>query len=690
MIVLRMNLLSFRLRPAMGTKLSKVVSLTTALVPCLCFLSVFSAAQVVVGKAPRAEVNLNGTWGYILNQPQSPIPSSGWINTRIPALPLTDGTVSVWYQRNLTVPLTWNTAGRSFFLKLEKAGHYAAIYVNGSLLGEHFGQFSSFEFDVTSAIIPGQPNLIQIYVHKADTTYVRPGLNLNQSSCPPENPDCMGNAYRASAPVVSERNWVGLVGDITFSWRPTENVSDVFVVSSVRNLTLTANLQINGASPSATVQATVLDGSTPVLSLPPQPVVAGAATLEAPWANPVFWGPAPYGQPKLYTLQTQLLESGQVVDTIYTQFGFREIWQVGTTLYLNNQKLYMAGNFCEKLAPIRYMNDRRPQAFMLWVLEQSGMNMIESHWDDAGEPLLQLADEMGVLVVAAFYCDGRPAGQSQVDSVSGWTDWMVSTAQEWTQARRNHPSIIIWRPTDVFPTGVAEASIYPQIAKAVRDEDPSGRPVADGSDVDTFVQNIQDAYGTECDHGLALESQLARETKPLFTREIYGNFNLPCEASMLKSYYNVSWTDNSAGILQGIMPIYVHTSITPTWFSISGIGNRPTDPQLTTNWMKRNYQLTTYGTQFTNLYKQYVQPALLNTSPTSGDFQAPSLPASGVETVFLQSSTDVANPYGVTVADDGSGTAWFVVPLTGAYQMIYTLNGIDISQNVTVMAPNPF
>lgn len=645
-------------------------------------------AQVLVGSAPRAEVNLNGVWGYIENQPQSPIPSSGWINTRVPTLPITDGTTSVWYQRLLTVPLTWTQSGRSFFVKVEKAGHYAAVYVNGTLIGEHYGQFSPFEFDVSSAIIPGQPNLIQIYVHKADTTYVRPGVNVNESNCPQTNPDCIGNAYRGSAPV-GERNWVGLVGDISFSWRPSENVSDVFVVSSVRNLTLTANLQITGASPSATAQATVLDGSTPVLTLPSEPVIAGVATLEAPWADPVLWGPAPYGTPKLYTLQTQLLESGEVVDTIYTQFGFREVWDDGTNVYLNGQKLFMAGSFFEKLAAIRYVNDRRPQAIMLYVLEQSVINMIESHWDDVGEPWLQLADEMGILVVSAYFCDGRPSDGSQVDSATGWTNWMASTAQEWAQARRNHPSIVIWRPLDVLPQGVTQEAVYPVIAQAVRSADPIGRPIADGSDVDTFVQTILDPYGTNvCDHGIPLAQQLAKETKPLFTREIYGTL-ASCSSSFLSDFYRVSWVDGSDGLLAAV-PDYVSPPITSNWFSISGAGNRPTDPQVVPNWMTRKFQLTTYGTLFANLYTQYVQPKLLRSSPTSGDYQASDLPTSGVETVFLVSSSGTANPYGVTEAADGSGTAWFVVPQPGDYQLIYTLNGVDQSQNVTVNPPSPF
>src|SRR5579872_5893141 len=144
-----------------------------ALAVLLMGLSSSLSAQQLVGQSPRAEVTLNGMWTYVLNQSQDTIPTSGWIPTRVPAMPIEDGTTSVWYETTVNVPNTWVKTGRSFFLELEKAGHYSAIYVNGTYIGEHYGQFSPFEQDISASILPGQPNKIDIYVHKADTTYVR-------------------------------------------------------------------------------------------------------------------------------------------------------------------------------------------------------------------------------------------------------------------------------------------------------------------------------------------------------------------------------------------------------------------------------------------------------------------------------------------------------------------------------------
>ena len=73
-------------------------------------LTVTSAG--VVATAMRADLNLNGTWSYVLNQPQAQIPTTGWAQERVPTAPLYDGTASVWYKSTINIPTTWMQRGR--------------------------------------------------------------------------------------------------------------------------------------------------------------------------------------------------------------------------------------------------------------------------------------------------------------------------------------------------------------------------------------------------------------------------------------------------------------------------------------------------------------------------------------------------------------------------------------------------
>ena len=174
----------------------------------------------------------------------------------------------------------------------------------------------------------------------------------------------------------------------------------------------------------------MLDGTTVVPEVASKPVAAnGKTTLTADWTNPVLWGSGPYGEPKLYTLRTELIQGDKVIDRTFTRFGFREVWLSGRDVMLNGKKLWLVGTYHSKHSPLRELNDRRPLAAMNRAMQTAGLNTLHGHWDDLGRPWLEVCDEMGMFVVAGFSCDGRPQIQSKADA--GWADWMTAACAEW-------------------------------------------------------------------------------------------------------------------------------------------------------------------------------------------------------------------------------------------------------------------
>ena len=201
----------------------------------------------------------------------------------------------------MSIPDSWRKSDRQYFLRLEKAGHYAAIYWNGQQVGEHYGQYTPFEADLTKALRAGQLNEIAIYVHNASGKYARSGVVLA---------DAMeGNAYRGATIKEYQRNWTGIVGDISLGWRPAGHISEVFVVPSVRKRRLSAELKVEVCErrrfrPDGSRRGPGRwKGRT---SACPKRLCSGSEPIhiEADWADPVLWGPEPYGKPKLYVLRT--------------------------------------------------------------------------------------------------------------------------------------------------------------------------------------------------------------------------------------------------------------------------------------------------------------------------------------------------------------------------------------------------
>ena len=316
----------------------------------------------------RGSICLNGLWDVVLNADETSIPKEGWSARRAPAMPLRTipPAVSAWYRAQFDIPRDWVRQDRKLFLEIEKVGHYASLYVNGRKVGEQFGQYTPFESDITAAVQAGKQNEIAIYVHNASGKYVRAGVGISDER--------IGNAYRGANDREPQRNWTGITGDITLSWRPAENLSSVFVIPSVRKQQLSANIEVKGGE-GLKVRAAVLDGERVVLNM----AETAAGKFEASWKDPVPWGPPPYGQPKLYFLRTELLRQGKVVDRVFTRFGFREVWIEGRDVLLNGKKMLMSGTYFPKLAAIRYLNDRRAQASMIALMQASGLNTLHGH-----------------------------------------------------------------------------------------------------------------------------------------------------------------------------------------------------------------------------------------------------------------------------------------------------------------------
>jgi hypothetical protein len=636
-----------------------------------------AAAGVAPADLIRNRICLNGDWELAFNAGDDHVPTAGWRHQRVPALPLVTNppTVSAWYRRSISIPREWAKPHRKFFLQLDKVGHYAAVYCNGRRIAQHYGQYDPVEGDLTGVIKPGQANEIAVYVHNASDKYARPGAVITEAF--------EGNAYRGAAEAESARNWIGIVGDIFLSWRPDTYIDDVFVVPSVRHKRLEARVTTAGAAPGLVLRGAVLDGEEIVLELPEQSIGAGGSSnLQKDWSDPVLWGPPPYGEPKLYVLRTELVKDGKVIDRSFTRFGFREVWISGRDVMLNGKKLWMAGAYYGKLDPLRYFNDRHPQSLMIGLMQSSGLNTLHGHWDDLGTPWMDRCDEMGMLVLGGFYCDGRPKIHSKADD--GWSDWIVGTCSRWVRVVRNHPSIVMWRPVDVVPPNMHNhrPQLFIRLAAEVRREDGT-RPVADDSDITAWSQSqfkSPDVY----DDASGMAAALAASTKPFLTKELHVAFKDTENLSrFFQVFYAKSFQGGSAGVIvQGLPLMERHPEFRLQWLSDSGPGNRDITAGAFPNWCDPDrpaWRPTPYNGLFADLYQKFMRRAA---TPSHGE-TAGELLVSGLTpdelAILVPKDPELAKATGVRVSGDGK--AWFAVP-QGRYHLCHH-NG---SQEITVLA----
>jgi len=659
---------------------------TSAICPVILVLTAFGASALAAeGPAGslRMQVCLNGLWQRAPGGEEMRMPEAGWQDARTPALPIAEEghPAAMWYRLNLDAPERWARPGRRFFLEFEKVGHYAAVFCNGQKVGEHYGQYAPFEVELTPAFRPGSRNTIAVYVHDASGRYVRPGAVVEDTM--------VGPAYRPGARGAGGRNWIGIVGDITLSWRPNAYVKDVFVVTSVREKSIEARLELSpeAAGAGLTCRAAVLDGDRVVLELPERPTAA-SVTLSAPWADPVLWGPPPYGEPKLYVLRTELLSGNRVVDRAFTRFGFREVWVDGRELLLNGRRLWMVGTYGVWLDARRYINDRRPMAAELRAMQAAGLNTLNGHWDGLGRTYMDLCDEMGMFIWSSMYCNSQLPFQPKADE--GWADWMAQQTAEWVRARRNHPSIMAWRPFCGRPKNlatVADPRAFSDAVRAAVKANDGTRPIGDRTDIWDRNQGSTNPKTGEYDDASGLARVLRQVPQPVMTVEIWTGFSdVEGMSGFFRKFYDTSYRGGAAGFIPQHLPFFAPVDFTVRWLSLSGPGNRDADwrvRQRCVNWCdprKPPYEKEPYGQLFARLYEEYTgRPLAVYGGELSPEVLVTGAPGGAV--VEMAPGDSALQPaQGLLAAPDG--TAWFVLPRSGDY----TLRTDGVSRAVRVPA----
>src|SRR5262249_2905043 len=152
----------------------------------------------------------------------------------------------------------------------------------------------------------------------------------------------------------------------------------------------------------------------------------------------------------------------------------------------------------------------------------AGLNLAYLHWDDGTRSFYDLADEAGVLVIAELYCSGPPTPTWPVVAGPAWVEGMGREYEAWVKLRRSHPSIALWCPYHIGPSGVSQADLE-GFERRVRSGDPT-RPIL-GREV--LKTSIGDAHAFVVDPSdpqrLAYDEALARsraEGRPLIVGEV--------------------------------------------------------------------------------------------------------------------------------------------------------------------------
>ena len=296
-----------------------------------------------------------------------------------------------FYRRTFTVPANWE--GKIVRLHFGAVNYLTEVWLNGEVVGSHEGGFTPFEFRVDSLIVPGKENTLILRVA---------GPILMQD----KRIDGMG-------PLETPQWRGGIVGGIWQSVRMVATgaalIRDVFIEPKTADNSATFHLELENTGVRGTsveVETTVRSATDPArivvqsrqeLDLRPG-VNKSLRKLAIPDAK--YWSP---DEPNLYRAQVRVMDDGTVSDEWGTRFGMREFTIRDKQFQLNGKPLFLKATFFEGLYPngIAYPDSREMARREIQLAKDAGFNMIRP-WRRPSAPMwLDLADEMGVLVVGS-------------------------------------------------------------------------------------------------------------------------------------------------------------------------------------------------------------------------------------------------------------------------------------------------
>ncbi len=352
-----------------------------------------------------------------------------------------------WLRKTFSIPSEWN--GRTISLRFEAIAGEAVVMVNGKTLGKNFDIFLPFTVDATEAIAYGQTNELLVGVRKA---------SLFDKKGPYGRRPYQGGSFWG-------QHVAGIWQDVFLVATAPVYVSDVYILPRVdadalearvtvsNNTSETADVTLSGkvfpwlanasrTSRKAAVPSSEL-GAKAALALPQATAsVPAHSSVTITLQTQVRQRLAPWtpSTPHLHGLVVTVLSNQEIADVKYTRFGWRQFTFRGPDVLLNGEPLILRGDSWHFMG-IPQMTRRHAWAWFT-ALHEAGLNAVRLHAQPYPAFYLDVADEMGILVLdetAVWASDAGP----KLDDSGFWQDTERHLAAL-VLRDRNHPSVFGW------------------------------------------------------------------------------------------------------------------------------------------------------------------------------------------------------------------------------------------------------
>ena len=383
---------------------------------------------------------------------------TGWKRIEVPRqLAAREGRQSVWYRTEFPRP---DHAGR-VVLRIGGAFLATNVWLNGRLLGSHYGYFAPFGFDLTPYL--KAENLLVICCESPVETQPETKRHImgffNDGDLKPYPASAYGSLPEPYALEVPLGLWrpvqLEYLGPIAVDWMkltPTFEGGDgrLEVEARLRNL--------DGRQMEGDVELSVQPPGGQALRLQRALRLGGGAEqtvvmrLALPGAK--RWEPWRFGEQPLYRAELVAHSEGGESSRVDDRFAFRQLtWDVGARRWsfaVNGRPMFLRGA-C--YAPAHRLDELNGEILKqdIATAKQANIDALRVVANVLPSDFYREADEAGMLVFQDLPLTGTYVYHGRNDEARFFESAAREQQREMVTALRNHPSIALWIAHDAPP-----------------------------------------------------------------------------------------------------------------------------------------------------------------------------------------------------------------------------------------------
>lgn len=435
----------------------------------------------------QTELSLDGQWDIIFDE-KNEGREAEWMNSNIFEQQAQKQQIEVpaawerykqdyegvaFYRKAFEVPKDWE--GKVIRLQFGAVNYLTEVWLNDEVVGFNEGGFTPFEFRIDEMIKAGGNNVLTLRVVGPIILSDQEIDGMKKMELPQWRGGITGGVWQSVRLLATDHIYV----------------QDVYIQPNIHDNTATFhinldNTAIEGSTADVNIKITEANGTKAVAtfnkSVKLHPGVHKMSqVIKIPEAK--YWSP---DSPSLYKAELSITAAGRTSDQWSTRFGMRELTIKDKDFYLNGKRIYIKATFFEGLYPngIAYPDSKEMMIQEIQLAKDAGFNMIRP-WRRPPVPMwLDLADEMGVLVV------GSPALECMTLPVS--TPYLPKRVEHEVRQSilrdRNRACVVQWELFNELHRPVLKQLMRP-MAMLARDLDPT-RLILDESGGWAFGANM--------------------------------------------------------------------------------------------------------------------------------------------------------------------------------------------------------